>query len=139
LVYPWAGQDRARTAPKLTIKKGPVIFANVPEIRAAIGLDFNLNNSIDICLDHTHTGIWSSTGIRPNAPRISPSALVAFIDPTRKVAEDTRKNYGETRYNMLAKVNGRIFHITFTERGKIVWIISARKANKREQRRYEQG
>jgi cell filamentation protein len=35
-VYPWAGQDRARTAPKLTIKKGPVIFANAPEIRAAV-------------------------------------------------------------------------------------------------------
>jgi len=34
---------------------------------------------------------------------------VAFIDPTRKVAEDSRKNYGETRYNMLAKVDGRIF------------------------------
>jgi uncharacterized DUF497 family protein len=65
--------------------------------------------------------------------------LVAFIDPTRKVAEDSRKNYGETRYNMLAKLDGRIFHITFTERGKIIWIISARKANKREQRRYEQG
>ncbi len=63
--------------------------------------------------------------------------LVAFIDPTRKVVEDNRKNYGETRYNMLAKVEGRIFHITFTERGKVIWIISARKANKREQRRYE--
>lgn len=35
-VYPWAGQDRTQTAPKLTIKKGPVIFANAPEIRAAI-------------------------------------------------------------------------------------------------------
>jgi cell filamentation protein len=35
-VYPWAGQDRTRTAPKLTIKKGPVIFANPPEIRAAV-------------------------------------------------------------------------------------------------------
>jgi cell filamentation protein, protein adenylyltransferase len=35
-VYPWAGQDRAQTAPKLTIKKGPVIFANAPEIRAAV-------------------------------------------------------------------------------------------------------
>ena len=65
--------------------------------------------------------------------------LVAFIDSTRKVAEDSRKDYGEIRYNMLAKVDGRIFHVTFTERGKIVWIISARKANKREQRRYEQG
>jgi uncharacterized DUF497 family protein len=40
---------------------------------------------------------------------------------------------------MLGKVDGRVFHITFTERAKIVWIISARKANQREQRRYEQG
>ena len=40
---------------------------------------------------------------------------------------------------VLAKVNGRVFHIAFTERGKILWIISARKANQREQRRYEQG
>jgi uncharacterized DUF497 family protein len=37
---------------------------------------------------------------------------------------------------MRAKVEGRVFHVTFTERGKITWIISARKANKREQRRY---
>jgi cell filamentation protein len=35
-VYPWAGQDRSQTAPKLTINKGPVIFANAPEIRAAV-------------------------------------------------------------------------------------------------------
>jgi hypothetical protein len=65
--------------------------------------------------------------------------LVAFVDPDRRVVEDTRRNYGETRYNMLAKVEGRIFHLTFTERGEVIWIISARKANKREQRRYEKG
>ena len=65
--------------------------------------------------------------------------LVGFIDPVRKVVRDDRKDYGEVRYNMLAKVNGRVFHITFTERGEILWIISARKANQREQRRYEQG
>jgi uncharacterized DUF497 family protein len=64
--------------------------------------------------------------------------LVAFIDPTRKVAKDQRRDYGETRYNMLARVHGRIFYVTFTGRGKLTWIISARKANKREQRRYEQ-
>src|ERR1700719_3431800 len=27
-VYPWAGQDRTQTAPRLTVKKGSVIFAN---------------------------------------------------------------------------------------------------------------
>jgi cell filamentation protein len=35
-VYPWAGQDRTKTAPLLTIKKGPVIFANPPDIRRAV-------------------------------------------------------------------------------------------------------
>ncbi len=35
-VYPWAGQDRIQTAPKLTIKKGTVIFANAPEITVAV-------------------------------------------------------------------------------------------------------
>ncbi len=35
-VYPWAGQDRTQTAPKLTIRKGAVIFANAPEIMAAV-------------------------------------------------------------------------------------------------------
>lgn len=64
--------------------------------------------------------------------------LVAFVDPDRRVVEDTRKDYGETRYNMLAKVEGRVFHLTYTERGEVTWIISARKANKREQRRYEE-
>ena len=44
-VYPWAGQDRTQTAPKLTIKKGPVIFANAPEIRAAV--EFALHKGQD--------------------------------------------------------------------------------------------
>ena len=57
--------------------------------------------------------------------------VVAFADPMKKVAKDDRKDYGEERFNMLAKV------VTFTERGKMTWIISARKANQREQRRYE--
>jgi cell filamentation protein len=35
-LYPWAGQDRTQTAPKVTIKKGSVIFANAPEIRVAV-------------------------------------------------------------------------------------------------------
>lgn len=61
-----------------------------------------------------------------------------FADPDRKVVVDKRKNYGEVRYNMLANIDGRIFHVTYTERGKVTWIISARKANKREQRRYGQ-
>lgn len=63
--------------------------------------------------------------------------VVAFADPMKKVAKDNRMDYGEERFNMLAVVEERVFHVTYTERGKVIWIISARKANKREQRRYE--
>ena len=65
--------------------------------------------------------------------------VAGFIDPRRIVVPDTRKDYGEARYNMLADCEGRLFHITYTVRGEMTWIISARKANKREQRRYAQG
>jgi cell filamentation protein len=44
-VYPWAGQDRSRTAPTLTIKRGTVIFANAPEIRTAV--EFALSKGQD--------------------------------------------------------------------------------------------
>jgi cell filamentation protein len=44
-VYPWAGQDRAQTAPLLTIKRGPVIFANPPEIRPAVEFGLRLGQN----------------------------------------------------------------------------------------------
>ena len=62
---------------------------------------------------------------------------VGFLVPGRKIARDLRKDYGEERFNMLAKCGTRVFHITFTMRGSVTWIISARKANAREQKRYE--
>jgi hypothetical protein len=65
--------------------------------------------------------------------------IACFADPKRVIAQDTRKDYGEARFNMLALGEGRVFHVTYTMRGDVTWIISARKANKREQRRYAQG
>lgn len=53
-VYPWAGQDRSRTAPKLTIKKGTVIFANAPEIRAAV--EYALRKGQDTAYMNAHPG-----------------------------------------------------------------------------------
>ncbi|MET3613334.1 uncharacterized DUF497 family protein [Rhizobium aquaticum] len=63
--------------------------------------------------------------------------LATFSDPDRKVVVDDRKDYGEVRLNMLAKVGGRVFHVTYTLRSDVIRIISARKANEREQKRYE--
>jgi uncharacterized DUF497 family protein len=65
--------------------------------------------------------------------------LAAFADPKRLIVQDTRKDYGEARFNMIAMRGGELLHITYTLRGELTWIISARKANRREQRRYAQG
>lgn len=35
-VYPWAGQDRAQTAPDIAVSRGPVLFAHPSDARAAV-------------------------------------------------------------------------------------------------------
>ena len=59
-----------------------------------------------------------------------------FSDPDRRVWRDGRFDYGEDRFNMLALLSGRLMHITFTARGEVLRLISARRANEREQRAY---
>lgn len=46
--------------------------------------------------------------------------------------QDTRFNYGESRYNRLTMMNGLVIHITFTIRESSYRLISARRANKKE-------
>jgi uncharacterized DUF497 family protein len=65
------------------------------------------------------------------------AVTVGFLDPGRRIVRDVRQDYGEERFNMLAKRGARLFHVTYTMRGPVTWIISARKANDREQKRYE--
>lgn len=61
---------------------------------------------------------------------------LCFDDPDRLVRPDKRRDYGELCFNILGLVRGRLFHVTFTLRGETIWIISARKANPREQKLY---
>ena len=49
---------------------------------------------------------------------------------------DDRKDYGETRINCLGAIEGRVYSVTYTWRGAVRRIISARKANEREQGTY---
>jgi len=44
-VYPWAGQDRLKTAPDLAVSKGPVLFARPQDIQRAV--DFALEHGQD--------------------------------------------------------------------------------------------
>lgn len=66
-------------------------------------------------------------------------ALRVFLDPGRLVAEDERRDYGEHRFRVLGGVDGRVLLVVYTWRGRVCRLISARKANGRERRRYEAG
>jgi uncharacterized DUF497 family protein len=50
---------------------------------------------------------------------------------------DDTENYGEERFKALAVFRGRIHFVVFTMRGASTRIISFRKAEKREIRKYE--
>lgn len=52
--------------------------------------------------------------------------------------EDRRRDYGERRYILMGELRGMLFHVTCTCRGNAIRIISARRANQRERKRYEQ-
>ena len=64
-------------------------------------------------------------------------AVRGFCDPDRIVMKDNRFDYGETRYQLISKIQGRVFAIIFTPRHNTIRIISARKANQREVKQYE--
>jgi uncharacterized protein len=50
---------------------------------------------------------------------------------------DDRRGYGETRIIATGEVEGRLMVVVYTWRGTARRIISARKANPREKRRFE--
>jgi uncharacterized protein len=50
--------------------------------------------------------------------------------------EDDREVYGEHRINLLGWLNGIVVHMTYTERDDEPHVISLRKAEKHEIRRY---
>lgn len=60
-----------------------------------------------------------------------------FKDPTLLVEHDLRWEYGEERFQALGVIDGRVFVVIFTRRLRSIRIISARKANSREVKRYE--
>jgi uncharacterized DUF497 family protein len=63
-------------------------------------------------------------------------AARVFDDPYRLDAEDTRHDYREERRLTLGRIEWRLYVVAYTMRGEIVRLISARKANRREQRKY---
>jgi hypothetical protein len=56
---------------------------------------------------------------------------------TAMIVEDLRKEYGEPRFQALGNIAGRLHAMVFTPRAGKIHVISLRKANRREVRRYE--
>lgn len=67
-----------------------------------------------------------------------PLAFGALVlaDPNHLTVEDRRRPYGERRFLTLGSVKGRVFVAVHTPRGGIERMISVRKANDQETRRY---
>ena len=64
--------------------------------------------------------------------------LAEYLDwATALIWEDTRKDYGERRYCVLGFIEARLHSVVFTPREGKPRVISLRKANKREIKRYE--
>lgn len=64
------------------------------------------------------------------------AAEMAF--DTALVFADTRKDYGEDRYSAIGPIANRLHVLIFTPTATGIRIISLRKANEREVKRYEQ-
>jgi uncharacterized protein len=64
-------------------------------------------------------------------------AASAFADPKRIIRQDSRFSYGEERYQLIGRIGGRLYVLVYTPRHDEIRIISARKANLREMRHYE--
>ena len=45
---------------------------------------------------------------------------------------DNREDYGEERINLIGMCDGILLHVTYTERGDVIRIVSARQAEKHE-------
>jgi uncharacterized DUF497 family protein len=64
-------------------------------------------------------------------------AAYDFADPNRMIRQDIRNSYGEDRYQLTGSIESRLFVLVYTPRNDVIRIISARKANLREVKQYE--
>ncbi|MDP3516076.1 MAG: BrnT family toxin [Pseudohongiella sp.] len=59
-------------------------------------------------------------------------AAQVFFDPFRCVSPDLRFEYGEERYITVGRIQKHVFLVVYTHRGRVIRIISARRASQRE-------
>ena len=60
----------------------------------------------------------------------------AIFDAPHLTISDQRQDYGEDRFVTIGHLDGRMVVFAWTWRGRAIRVISMRKANDREQKRY---
>lgn len=83
---------------------------------------------------------WDPSKAAQNAEKhnVEFEAAMYLFSGTYFFKEGTQGEYGEFRFIAYGEVDGRLLAVVYTDRGKVRRIISARKANAREQRAYHQ-
>ena len=82
---------------------------------------------------------WDDVKAKSNEAKHSVSftfATRAFDDENIITVIDDRFDYGEVRYITLASIEQRVYVLVYTMRGSVIRLISARKANSKEVKRY---
>jgi uncharacterized protein len=82
---------------------------------------------------------WDNDKARANRRRHGVAfhdAIKAFYDAFAVERVDTRRDYGEERFNLIGMCEGVLIQVTYTERGERIRIISARRAERHEQDDY---
>lgn len=65
-----------------------------------------------------------------------PFAAAVFLDPERVEFDASHDGDGEERRKAVGQIGPRLFTVVFTLRGDRVRLISARRSNRSEERRY---
>jgi uncharacterized DUF497 family protein len=84
---------------------------------------------------------WSEQKAAENMRKHKVSFEVAryvFDDPNALGEIDGGEHYGEDRYNIIGVIRGRLFFVTYTIRGNRCRLISARRAEPHEKKRYHE-
>lgn len=82
---------------------------------------------------------WDTAKDRSNQTKHAISfhqAIAVFADPDLIVLDATRGREEEVRLKAIGRIEGQLFVVVFTECGSASRIISARRANRKEERIY---
>jgi uncharacterized DUF497 family protein len=63
-------------------------------------------------------------------------AVRVFLDSSRLDVVDDREEYGEERRVTTGRIEERVFVVVYTDRGDVIRLISARKADASEEEDY---